>query len=151
MIFWDIAIRTKIGIHTLEYQYLACSLSCSTPNPWCRQRPYTKHPKAIPLATYCGRQSVSRARPSTSSCSPTLDALNRTQSKLKKAPLGPLRCKEGDGSENVAYTVNSRFFSLHRISVDSLSKSKTHQNGSVDANPSMRFRCQRKHIPLKTH
>ena len=151
MIFCDIAIRTKIGIHTLEYQYLACSLSCSTPNPWCRQRPYTKHPKAIPLATYCGRQSVSRARPSTSSCSPTLDALNRTQSTLNKAPLGPSKCKEGDGSENVAYTVNSRFFSLHRISVDSLSKSKTHQNGSVDANPSMRFRCQRKHIPLKTH
>ena len=118
MIFCDIAIRTKIGIHTLEYQYLACSLSCSTPNPWCRQRPYTKHPKAIPLATYCGRQSVSRARPSTSSCSPTLDALNRTQSKLNKAPLGPLKCVV------VAYTVNSRF---HRISVtvDSLKRIKT--------------------------
>ena len=124
MIFCDIAIRTKIGIHTLEYQYLACSLSCSTPNPWCRQRPYTKHPKAIPLATYCGRQSVSRARPSTSSCSPTLDALNRTQSKLNNAPLGPLKCEEGDGSENVAYTVNSRF---HRISVtvDSRKRIKT--------------------------
>ena len=124
MIFCDIAIRTKIGIHTLEYQYLACSLSCSTPNPWCRQRPYTKHPKAIPLATYCGRQSVSRARPSTSSCSPTLDALNRTQSKLNNAPLGPLKCEEGDGSENVAYTVNLRF---HRISVtvDSLKRIKT--------------------------
>ena len=117
-------VQRYIGIHTLEYQYLACSLSCSTPNPWCRQRPYTKHPKAIPLATYCGRQSVSRARPSTSSCSPTLDALNRTQSKLNNTPLGPLRCKEGGGSENVAYTVNSRF---HRISVtvDSLKRIKT--------------------------